>query len=182
MSLLAKIRREERSPGFTLLEILMVVALIGVATTLFIVSAQSLGRAAPADDLEATFWKAIAAARSEALTSRRPVEISFNEEARAFVVRGSTGESTFATPTSALANGEEITVTFTQDKASNELTLVRGELITTRPVDAVRIFPDGTCQPFNIEFNVGKRKQRVKIDPWTGGAMLPDPKSQGGLR
>jgi hypothetical protein len=39
-------------------------------------------------------------------------------------------------------------------------------------VEAVRIFPDGSCQAFAIEFQLGNYKHRVQIDPWTGAEML----------
>lgn len=180
MSLSAHCRREDRAGGFTILEMLMAVALIGVATTLFVITVQSLGRAAPADDLEATFWKAMAEARSQALTSRRPTELRYDPEHTTFLVRAGGNETPFAAPTEAVATGDKVEVEFTEDKASNEFTLVRGEMITTRPIGAVKVFPDGTCQPFNVEFRIGIRKQRVKIDPWTGAAVLSDADARRG--
>lgn len=160
----------------------MALALIAVATTLFVVTAESLGRATPADDLEATFWKAMAEARSQALGTRRPAEVRFDEESTSFFVRFNGGETPFKAPTESLASGEKIRVVLTEDRASNELILIRGEAITTRPVAAVKVFPDGTCQPFNIEFHAGDKTHRVKIDPWTGAAMLSDTDPRGGRR
>ncbi|MBK8475610.1 MAG: type II secretion system protein [Opitutaceae bacterium] len=137
----ASVRRLSRVRGFTLLEVMLVVALIAVAGTMFLVSVESLGKSSPADEFEGAFWRAMAQAREQALTSRRPVELAFDPEAMGFLL-------------------------------ANDFILVRGELVTRRPVEGVRIFPDGSCQAFAIEFQLGTYKHRVQIDPWTGSEML----------
>lgn len=175
----APARRRRGVRGFTLLEILMAIALIGVATTLFVVSMQSLGRTAPEDDLEAAFWRTMAEARTQALTSRRPVEVHFDPEARAFVLHGVNGDQSIAAPTGKTADGDKLEIVFAEELASNNFTLVRGELVTTRPVAGIKVFPDGTCQAFTVEFKLGDKKRSLKIDPWTGAPMLPEAKAGG---
>ncbi len=167
--------------GFTLLEILLVITLIAVAGTLFIVSVESLGKSSPADAFEGAFWKAMAQARERAVTSRRSVELYWDEETKAFVLEGSAGKASVPVPDEANAKDRECVATFSEEVAANDFILVRGELVTRRPTPAVKIFPDGSCQAFAVEFKLGDFKHRVIIDPWTGAEMLStDAAKKGG--
>lgn len=168
-----------RRRGFTLFEVLLVIALIAVAGTMFLVSVESLGRSSPADAFEGAFWRALAQGRERALATRRTVELRWDEEAKAFVLSGLAGDT--QVPVGGEAAGKDCAATFSEEVAANDFILVRGALVTRRPARAVRLFPDGTCQPFAIEFELGTYKRRVVIDPWTGAEMLgADAEEKGG--
>ncbi len=157
--------------GFTLLEVLLAIALIAVAGSLFLVSLESLGRSSPADELESAFWRAMALGRERALASRRTVELRWDEEARVFLV--GSGESALPVRIESKEKAESCGATFTEEVAANDFILVRGELVTRRATPVVKLFPDGTCQAFCVELAVGERsRQRLNIDPWTGAEML----------
>ena len=158
----------------------MVVALIGVATTMFVVSVHAIGRTSPADEMEAAFWRAMALGKEKALTSRRPVELRFDPDQHRFLVSTDQLVGEVALPGDAWPKDTECGVAFTQELPSNDFILVRGQLITRRPVEAVKVFPDGTCQSFAVEISVGKAKHRVTIDPWTGAALLGSDESTSG--
>lgn len=165
--------------GFTLLEVMLVVALLAVGGTLFLVSVESLGRSSPADEFEGAFWRAVAQAREGALASRHTVELRWDEEARVFALSGQGLAARVAIESA--AKPDSFGATFTEEVASNEYILVRGELVTRRATPAVRFFPDGTCQAFAVELASGERgRRRVIIDPWTGAEMLPTDDGKGG--
>ena len=76
--------------GFTLLEILLALALVALLGTIFIggSSAMLTDRAASLDD---QFWKACAEARHQALEHRQEVLLSFDARARAFEMTDGSG-------------------------------------------------------------------------------------------
>lgn len=158
--------------GFTLLEVMLVLALMAAAGSLFVVSVESLGRSSPADAFEGAFWRALAQGREHALATRRTVELRWDGESRAFVVAAADGERVFAVLGESGADDEKYDAAFSEEVASNDFILVRGELVTRRAVASVRLFPDGTCQPFTAHFVIGTYRNQVTIDPWTGAAML----------
>ncbi len=165
--------------GFTVLEMLLVIALVAVSATMFLVSVDSLGRSSPADEFEGAFWRATAQARELALASRRTIELRWDEEARAFVLGGGGREARVGI--AAEAAQDSFGATFSEEVAANDFILVRGELVTRRAVSAVRFFPDGTCQAFAVELTFGERsRRRVIVDPWTGAEMLSTDEKKGG--
>ena len=139
---------------------------------MFLVSVESLGKSSPADEFEGAFWRAIGMAREQALTSRLPVELAYDPKDKRFLLAGGGGDHTVPLPPTVAAVDEDCSATFSVEQPSNDFILVRGELVTRRPVDAVKIFPDGSCQAFAVEFQLGTYKHRVQIDPWTGAEML----------
>ncbi len=168
-----------RDRGFTLLEMLLAIALLAVAASVFLVSVESLGRSSPADEFEGAFWRATAQARELAMASRRTVELRWDEEARSFVLEGGGREARVGVATEEAP--ESFGATFSEEVAANDFILVRGELVTRRAVAAVRFFPDGTCQAFAVELAFGeKSRRRVIVDPWTGAEMLSTDEKKGG--
>jgi general secretion pathway protein H len=160
--------------------VLLVIALIAVAGTMFLVSVESLGRSSPADEFEGAFWRAMAQGRERALATRRTVELRWDEDTQAFMLASAGGETAVRIEGEAVA--KNCSATFSEEVAANDFILVRGALITRRPARAVRLFPDGTCQPFAIEFELGAYKHRITIDPWTGAEMLSPESTQKGGR
>ena len=165
-------RRRRGGSAFTLFEVILVVALIGVAATMFFVSVESLGKSSPADGFEGAFWRAMALAREQALTSRRPVELAFDRKEQRFLVAGAGGVQEVPLPVEVAATEADCAAVFSVELPSNDFILVRGELVTRRPVEAVKVFADGSCQAFAVDFQLRTYKHRVQIDPWTGAEML----------
>lgn len=158
--------------GFTLLEVLLVLALIGSAASVFVISIDSIARTTPADSLEGAFWAALRDARESAMRTRRVQEITFNPDELEFVIEG--GGEAKAEPVSIdnPADGDEFEAVFKQVLPTNTFTLVRGRLVTEREITSMLVFPDGTCQPVTLEFRFPGGSRRLTIDPWTCAELL----------
>lgn len=163
-----------RQRGFTLIEMLLVLALIGVFATLFVLNAESLVSQSATQAVEAKFWEAVRAARSEAIVHRRAQAVSFDEKAAAFVVENvQTGaRQDFVIKRDDWAPDTALEVAFKKRVGAGKHTMVAGELVTLREVPEVRFFPDGACMPFVAVLNVGAVEREIEIDPWTGAELL----------
>ena len=152
----------------------MVIGLIAVMTTLFVVNFNVIFQEEERITAEDAFWEAARESRLQALLSRRPVILRFDEEASAFVMAmEQEGEGLRRFPVHALTHdGREILVRFVQERPRSELILIRGQLIDTRPIDQVVFFPDGSATSFWLEIEVGGERRQVRVDPWTGAEML----------
>jgi general secretion pathway protein H len=164
--------------GFTLLEILLVLALIGSMAGLFVMSLESMVRSSPGDSLEGAFWSALRQAREAAVHTRRTQAISFDAERLEFIIEGGVTLKTAAVNTDGLGDTSKIEAVFTQVLPSNSFTLVRGRLVTEREIPTMLVFADGTCQPVTIEFRFPGGTKRLTIDPWTCAELL-DPDAEG---
>jgi prepilin-type N-terminal cleavage/methylation domain-containing protein len=86
---------ERRHRGFTLLEILLAIALLALIVTATVgMSANLIGdKSVTVDDV---FWKAVNAARTQALMSQQDVRFSFDPKTKEFVIVANTAAQTAA--------------------------------------------------------------------------------------
>jgi prepilin-type N-terminal cleavage/methylation domain-containing protein len=161
-----------RRSAFTLLEILLVLALIGSVSSLVIISIGSIARTTPADALEGAFWGAMRDARETAMRTRRAQEITFDAEELRFVVEGGGFSSTESVGVERTSDSEKFEAVFLQVLPTNTFTLLRGRLVTEREIGSMLVFPDGTCQPVTVEFRFPGGTRRLPIDPWTCAELL----------
>ena len=157
-----------RAAAFTLLEILLSIALIALLAGVLTVGASRLGNGQPSTP-EDIFWQAVREARKTALRSERVVALSFDAEAAAFAVQREDGtRRDFA-----LKPGRKITVDFLQPAQGAGYILLGGELVETQKLATVRFFPDGTCSPFRVQFRGETGAPwSLSIDPWTCAPVL----------
>jgi general secretion pathway protein H len=149
--------------------VLFLIALIG---TLFVVNVGSALRDQEESTVENAFWEASREGRLQALLTRRPVVLYYDEEASAFqLVGGGAPIGTYAAA-GVTRDGAPITVEFVQERPTSELVLIRGQLINTRPVEQVVFYPDGSSTSFSLELSFGAERRQIRIDPWTGVRML----------
>jgi type II secretion system protein H len=160
--------------GFTLIEMLLVIALIGVFATLFVLNAESLIKETATQAVETKFWEAVREARSNAIVNRRAQALWYDTKAAAFVVENvdSGTRQTFVISREDWAPDTPLEVAFKKEVASNQHTMIAGELVTLREIPEARFFPDGACTPFVVAFTVGAEKKQIEIDPWTGAELL----------
>ena len=159
-----------RTPAvFTLLEIIVVIALMGMLATVLSVGASRL-LAERKESPEEIFWGAVGEARKYALMEQCEVRLSFDSEAQAFVASTDLGSQSFP-----INVPERIEITFLGMRKGESSILVGGRLIETSPLDRVRFFDDGTCTPFRAQILVGTQSPVVlEVDPWTCAEVLHD--------
>jgi general secretion pathway protein H len=163
------VRPESR--GFTLLEILLVLALIGLIGALLaagVTRVFSNDHPAPED----VFWQACRSAQKLAALSEHEVSLGFDAKEKKLV--WGNGQETDAA--SFDAAGGEVGVQFLQALKGGSLILIAGQVVETQEVPRVMFYPDGTCTAFRVQFRVGAlpsgRAWQLAIDPWTCAPVL----------
>ncbi|HUG10670.1 MAG TPA: prepilin-type N-terminal cleavage/methylation domain-containing protein [Opitutaceae bacterium] len=166
--------------AFTLLEVLLVLALIGSAASVFVISIDSIARTTPADSLEGAFWASLRDAREAAMRTRRVQRITFNPDDMQFVVEGGGNVRTENVDLEGTSGSDKFEAVFKQVLPSNTFTLIRGRLVTEREITSMLVFPDGTCQPVTVEFRFPGGTRRLPIDPWTCAELIDGDEEDGG--
>lgn len=162
----ASLPRARRAGAFTLLEILLALALIGLIGAALVSGAVHLldgGAKTP----EEIFWDASAAAREAALKKDQDVLLRFDEKAKAFVVEKSGGTEKFP-----VVPEPNLTVDFLHAGSPGSMALIGGELVDTQALPFVTYYADGTCSPFRVQFRTTGPARVITIDPWTCARML----------
>ncbi|HEY1794012.1 MAG TPA: type II secretion system protein [Opitutaceae bacterium] len=156
----------ERS-GFTLVEVLLVIALIALVGWIFIGGSAALlsDKGATPDEL---FWKAVTAARKEALEEQKSVILTYDQKARAFEIGD--GASTRSIPVS---GPDDLVIDFHPPPSDTSAAfLVGGTLVETEPMAAVTFYADGTCTAFRAQMRVPGAAHILNVDPWTCAPVL----------
>lgn len=154
-----------RTGGFTLLEIVVVLALFGLVSALLLGGSGSLLRAIGREDVENTTLNAIASARYEAVLAGRTLELRLDEKTR--VLEWGAGRATLA--------GED-TVRLLPPVQTSAV-LIGGRL-EEAAIGSVRFHADGTCDPFRVEIVRGQTGRILVIDPWTCTVLAPGDKAR----
>ena len=157
--------------AFTLIEMMLTVALITMLSSLFVWNITSLLKQGELESLQNELWGAIEQAKQSAVFRRMPHVVRFDEEAQAFVVSAGSEQFTFEVDTDGFDDGVEISVIFNERLPKDGYRLVRGELVTQREIDSVTFYPDGTCTPFSVDLIIGEYQSDFQIDPWTGSQL-----------
>ena len=153
--------------GFTLLEILLALALIGLLSTIFIGASQAM-LSDKAKSLDEQFWLACTAARKQALEDRKSVVISYDPKTRGFVF--SEGTAHVAVP---VTGPEDLMIDFHAAQPSSvSESLVGGTLVETEPIASVTFYNDGTCTPFRAQIRANGGAHTLLVDPWTCAPVI----------
>ena len=156
------------SRAFTLIEILLAVALLGLLSAVMVSVATNLTDARPRSP-EDFFWEAARTARRTALISETDVRLSYDSKEKAFVLSSQKGEQRFP-----LTATRELTVDLLQARSSGGSILIGGQLVDTQTLPSVSFYADGTCSPFRVQFRETGAARIVAIDPWTCAPVLPE--------
>ena len=157
-----------RSSAFTLLEILLAVALIGILSAAMVSIAPRL-TSDKSQTPQEIFWEAARTARRAALKTETEVRLSFDSKEKAFVIEGGEGVQKFAVPET-----RDLTIDLLQAQpTSGGSVLIGGQLVDTQTLPAVLFYPDGTCTPFRVQFRTTGPARILSIDPWTCALVLP---------
>ena len=161
-------RRAPRRAGFTLLEILVVIALIALLSSVLIVGTSRLlgGRVASADEI---FWKMVGEVRKSALLENRDIRLSFDTKTKTFVA----GSGELA-PRFPFAPRDAVDVDFLAPASvsGSASILIAGQLVETQTLPFVTFYGDGTCSPFRVQLKGKTSAVILEIDPWTCAPVL----------
>jgi Tfp pilus assembly protein FimT len=149
--------------AFSLLEVILMLALVGLTAALFISGAAALARPRDVPPRE-QFWSALTAARQLALESGREVRLTFDR-----------AERRLAWSNGPTQKGQSIAVStfeFLPDVTEGAV-LLGGELTETTTMTSVRVYPDGTCDPFRAQVRTMDGRRAIwQVDPWTCAPIL----------
>jgi general secretion pathway protein H len=162
-------RKARPTAGFTLLEILLAVALIALLSAALVSTAIHLTDSKPRSN-DQVFWEAVHLARRAALRSQGDVTLSFDDKSKAFVMVGADLQQSFPLATTA----NDLAVEFLHPDAGNSAILIRGQLVETQTIPSVTFYGDGTCIPFRVQFRANGAAHVIAIDPWTCAPVLTD--------
>ena len=177
--------------GFSLLEILLAIAIIGLLGAVLIGGSASLLAERPATP-DAVFEQVVQECRKKALKSQQDVRLAFRKdgETRRFVILDSAAPPTdpglvFTVPDPnagvlaefPIPNAADLEVSFLLAQKGGNMILVGGIAVETTTRPYVTFYADGTCTPFRAQFFRSGSTQIKAIDPWTCAAVLtpPDP-------
>jgi general secretion pathway protein H len=152
--------------GFTLLEILLALALIALLATVFVGASSALLADKPRS-LDDQFWKLCGEARKTALERQHDLQVSFDPKTRSFLLND--GESARTIPVTGPA---DLAIDFLAADRDASTILIGGTVIQTSPLPAVTFYSDGTCTPFRVQFRANGAAHTLDLDPWTCAPIL----------
>jgi general secretion pathway protein H len=165
-----------RRYGFTLLEVLLVLALIGLLSAVLVTGGMQLLNNQPTSPDE-VFWSAVQEARKMALKTEGDVVMRFvddRENGKAFVVTAGGTSKSFPIP-----KAGDLEITFLAQQKGGAVIMIAGTVIETQKVDSVTFYADGTCSPFRVQFYRAGAVHLASIDPWTCAPVLTTDENQG---
>ncbi len=152
-----------RKTGFTLIEVLLTLALMALVSTVLISGTSQFFQVRD-DRPDDRFWQAVTAARQAALEQEQPVTLTYDQESKRLQWRSlETSASLTLTVQSCRFLPETRGSTF----------LIGGVLTETSNLERVKFYPDGTCDAFRVEIvEPDNRREIIRIDPWTCAPIL----------
>jgi prepilin-type N-terminal cleavage/methylation domain-containing protein len=153
--------------GFTLLEILLALALVALLGTIFIGASQAM-LSDKAKGLDEQFWLMCTAARKQALEDRRSVVVAYDQKTKGFIF--SEGAGRLSVP---VTGPEDLAIDFHPAQLSSiSESLVGGTAVETGPITSVTFYNDGTCTPFRAQIRANGGAHTLAVDPWTCAPVI----------
>jgi len=151
------------SRAFTLLEIVVALALLGLVAGLFISAGSEMLRARERTMAD-IFWEAVQGARLQAVQEDTTVLMSFDEKNRRVVWRSGGSSHELAWP------GKKLEFLPTE---RNDSVLLGGQLVGTGAMPVVRFYADGCADRFRAQLtDVAGQVTRLEMDSWTCAPVL----------
>ncbi len=157
-----RLRQQGPGAGFTLLEILLVLTLIALLGSVMIGGAASLLNASKEQDPESAMLTLLQKTRGEAVEKNTIVELVQHAEEQSFLV--STGGVEVLPK---IQGGARVTLLRADFSGAS---LIGGQ-IEERPIERIRFYPDGSCDPMRVQVRKGEVRRVYTIDPWTASPL-----------
>ena len=157
--------------GFTLIELVLVIALIGIASTLVVVNADTIFQTA--DDMadDAVLSLAVREARYQAALDKRDVLLGYNREAARFEIADEMGRILAMIPTDHDPENNPLEVQFFAILPREGLPVQRfsplREGLNLSEVNRVAFSPARVSTPFVAELRYGNVSEVYRFDPFS---------------
>lgn len=153
--------------GFTLLEVLLAIVLVGTAWVIFAVNMESLLDKDPLAELESSFVLAQTEGRMMAFEDRESIELTWDEKARRFVLLRSEVVATYEVDGfEDVDEGPDMEVSFFFQQPR-----YKGESFENPDwfvAESVILYPDATSAAFKVQLVAGDRERELVVEPFTG--------------
>ena len=156
--------RRGSSRAFTLLEIMVVIALIGLLTGVLVTGSVTLLRDRPVTG-EEQLRSVLTKVRRQATGHLVEVRLSFDAKKKQFVA--SSAEGLRIIPVEVPG---EFSVQFVPAAKGNSI-LIGGDILETGSLSFITFYSDGTCSPFRAQLRTGGPARVMNFDPWTCAEM-----------
>lgn len=157
-------RRISGRHAFTVLEVIVVIALLGMVATLFITGGSEMFRARERTMAD-VFWDAVQAARLQAVQGDTTVTMRFEEKSRRLLWGPPSGE-----PHGVDWPGRNLEFLPLE---SRDTILLGGQLVGVGRIEAVRFHADGTTDRYRVQLtDAAGQVTRLELDPWTTAPIL----------
>lgn len=149
-----------RRSGFTLIEVLLVIALLALISTAIVAGTNAIDRLQrEGADAESAALSAISAARRTAVTTARTVTLVHQTEEHQLTWEGG------AVP---LPDNDETVALLPPVMESAYLV---GGRLQENAITRIRFYPDGTCDAFRLQIRRQNQSRESVIDPWTSSPV-----------
>lgn len=153
--------------GFTLLEVLLAIVLVGTAWAVFAFNVNTVLDKDPLAELESSFTMAQTDGRMLAFENRNNIELSWDEKANRFVLlRNSVIASYEIDGLEDLDEEIELNATFYFQEP-----IYKGESFSNPEwfeVESIMLYPDASSALFKVILEEGDRKREIVVEPFTG--------------
>ena len=149
--------------GFSLIELVLVIALIALAGGLIVVNAQAILGGLGEEPVERTLQKAIREARFQAASLKESAFLRYDEESGSLQIYSETGRELAAFQTTQSDDLPE--VEFSQILPEQGLSGTSREEVVT--IDQVVFRPDRSSTPFRVTIRQGAASFSLRYDPFS---------------
>lgn len=151
--------------GFTLIELIIVIALVALIGGLMAINAESILRGLGDEPVERIFQKAVREARFQAAYLKESTELRYDEESAAFEIHTGSGRGLASFPSGLEPEDPSVEIIFEQILPEEGLN--RNSVLNTIEVSAVTFRPDRSSTPFQVIFDLGQTTFTQRFDPFS---------------
>lgn len=163
-----------RSPGrgFTIIEIMIVLAIMALITSLVVINTDSILQGIGDPPVEETFRKTIREARYLAGKEKDIVTLRYDAEETTFHLYDANGQALATFPTG--LSSDELTVEWFLIPPGAGLDLTPIGRQREIPLSEIHFHPDRSSTPFEVRFTQGRAQLRQVYDPFSISLLEED--------